>query len=457
MRKTTLTTLALLAGTSLFAACTTETKTADPATSDGGTANDGGGDAGPACDGTKGNGIIDITITGLPEGVKVDPSGQIVHFKSPTQDVGAAVTAQLASPAGEFTASAEVQYLSDPIVRTAYAATIVPSSFCLGDGQTQKVVVTYAPIPSSNKLWMTNNAPAGAVLGFTSSTLATTSTQSASVALKSPSGRSIAFDADGNMWTLQGTVTDAPIQRYAASSLGASGDKTPDRTLTLDAGCAPGLTQIAFSPKGELYVSSACGQKISRLAPTDIASTGSPTPNLTLGGLGAPEGMAFDRDGNLWVADSGAKTLLRYDAARLATASTDPANLVITPQTPSSGDLAPNHLAFDGAGNLWASSFGGNIIYKLTSSDLSGTGPKTLTPAVQITLPVDELLEGLAFDESGSLWFPLSTGKIGHLTAAQRAASGAQTPQVIITSADVGNAVSFAFYPPATSSPIFGH
>ena len=223
----------------------------------------------------------------------------------------------------------------------------------------------------------------------------------------------------------------------------------------------PGLTSIAFSPAGELYVSSACGQKVTRFATADIAASGSPTPNLTLTGLAAPEGMAFDRSGNLWVADSGNKTIARFDAARLETPSTDPANLVITPKTPSEGDLAPNYLAFAGNGDLWASSFGGNVLYRLTSADQAGTGPKTLTPAVQLTLPVDALIEGLAFDESGALWVTLSTGKIGHLSPAQLATSttgGDPTiPAVIITSADIGNAQSLAFYPPATNSPIFGH
>ena len=293
--------------------------------------------------------------------MKVDPSGQIVHFKSPTQDVGAAVTAQLASPAGEFTASADVRkYLSDPIVRTAYAATIVPSSFCLGDGQTQKVVVTYAPIPSSNKLWMTNNAPAGA-LGFTSSTLATTSTQSASVAIKSPA---VAPSRSTRMANVDAARHrhDAPIQRYAAEARSVRRATRRPSHAHARRGLRAGPDADRLLAEGRApRLERACGQKISRLAATDIASTGSPTPNLTLGGLGAPEGMAFDRDGNLWVADSGAKTLLGYDAARLAT-STDP-RTSSSPQTPPgrSGAEPPSPST---ARQTWASSFGGNIIYK---------------------------------------------------------------------------------------------
>jgi hypothetical protein len=458
MRKTTLAILGLLVGAGVVTACTTESTTAAPSTSP----NDGGADASVTCSGEpSGNGTINITITGLPDGVKIDPSSQIVHFKGKTQHAGAAITTLLAAPADQYEASADIQYASDPTVRTAYAATITPSSFCLGNGQSQNVSVTYAPVPSSNKLWTTNNSPSGQVLGFASSTLGATGTPAASVAVKSGAGTAIAFDAEGNMWTLAGTVADPPIQRYAASTLGASGEKTPDRSLTLDPGCLPGLTSLAFSPTGELYVSSACGQKISRVATADLAASGTPTPNLTLGGLGAPEGIAFDKSGNLWVADSGTKTIARFDAARLATSSTDPANLVITPKTPAEGDLAPTYLAFAGNGDLWASSFGGNVLYRLTATDQAGTGPKNVTPAVQLTLPVDALIEGLAFDEAGALWVTLSTGKIGRVSPAQLATSttaGAPTiPEVIVTSADIGNAQSLAFYPPASFSPIYGH
>lgn len=459
MRKLTLSTFALLLGAAgLIAACTTESTNAantSPAPDGGGT--DGGS---VTCD-IGGSGTVNITITGLPESVKVDPSSQIVHFKGKTQTAGAAVTASLATPSDQYEATADVMFGADPIVRTAYAATITPSSFCVGKDQKVDVTVTYAPIPSSNKLWTTGNATAGQVLGFASSTLASTSTQSATVAVKSPAGGSLAFDAEGNLWTLNATVTDAPIQRYAASTLGTSGDKTPDRSLTVDAGCVPGLTALAFSPTGELYVSSACGKKISRLPATGIAASGTPTPDLTLTGLGAPEGLAFDKAGNLWVADSGNKTIARFDAARLQTPSADPPNLVVTAKTATAGDLPPNYLAFAPNGDLWASSFGGNVLYRLTSADQAGAGTKEMTPAIQLTLPVDALIEGLAFDESGSLWVTLSTGKFGRISPAQLATSttaGAPTiPEVIITSADIGNAQTLAFYPPPSSSPIFGH
>lgn len=455
MRKTTLATFALLVGAAgLIAACTTESTNAANTT-----APDGGADAGGTCT-IGGSGIVNITITGLPDTVKVDPSSQIVHFKGKTQTGGAAVTSpNLATPSDQYDATADIMFAEDPIVRTAYAATITPSSFCVGKDQTVSVVVTYAPIPSSNKLWTTNDVPSQ-LLGFASSTLGVTGTPAASVAIKSPSGNSIAFDAEGNMWTLNGTVADAPIQRYAASSFAASGDKTPDRTLMLDPGCIPGLTQLAFSPTGELYVSSACGKKVSRLPTTAITASGTPTPDLTLTGLDAPEGMAFDKSGNLWVADSGKKTIARFDAASL-TGAGGAANLVVTPKTASAGDLAPQYLAFAPNGDLWASSFGGNVLYRLTSAEQAGSAAKDVVPSVQIVLPVNALPEGLAFDESGALWVTLSAGKIGRLSATQLATStapgDAAIPEVILTSTDIGYSKSLAFYPPPANSPIFGH
>lgn len=58
-------------------------------------------------------------------------------------------------------------------------------------------------------------------------------------------------------------------------------------------------------------------------------------------------------------------------------------------------------------------------------------------------------------DESGDLWLTLSQGKIGYLDGAQLTATASVTPNVILTSADIGNAVSLAFYPAATGTPLY--
>jgi DNA-binding beta-propeller fold protein YncE len=173
-----------------------------------------------------------------------------------------------------------------------------------------------------------------------------------------------------------------------------------------------------------------------------------------MGGIDAPAGLAFDFDGNLWVAANGSSTIMRIDASHHGTSGSG-ADLTITATTPSPvfGTLTyPMGIAFDGSGNLWVNYDG--ILARLTPTDLSGTGPKTITPSVQIVLDVLALPTGIAFDETGGLWLAYSGGKFARLAASQLTASGAIVPQIVITSSDIGSADWFAIYPAPAFTPL---
>jgi sugar lactone lactonase YvrE len=409
----------------------------------------------PTACGASGVGSIAINVSGLPADalakVKVTGPGG-------ASDVSASRTIADAA-GGSYDVAAERVVTADPIVRTVYEAKVSVATFCLAGAETKTVDVAYAPVATSNKLWMTNaNNESGELQGFASAVLGATGSPASSVAAKAPA-KAVAFDKDGNVWTLGSTSADAPVGRFAAADLGTPGAKTPDRSPTTAPSCAPGYTDLAFDPTGNLWISSGCGNEVMRLTPAQLEAHGDAVPAVKIGGLGSPAGIAFDATGNLWVADQDAKRVLRYDASRLAASSSDPASLSIDPRTPSSGDLAPSNLAFDKDGNLWATSFGGNVIYKLTPAELAGTGEHMLTPSVQITVDVGALLEGIAFDESGSLWLTYSAGKVARLASTQLGASstaGAPTaPQTILSSANIGSAGALAFYPAPAALPLF--
>ncbi|MBX3229631.1 MAG: hypothetical protein KIT84_04790 [Labilithrix sp.] len=425
-------------------ACTTSTSS-DVPDADGG-----------AC-AASGSGNVTVMVAGLPEGLAAD-----VSIEGGAGGARAVVPNEaFVAEGGSYRVSANVVAGSDPIVRTAYAASIDGADFCLTNGSAQTVTVTYAPIATSGKLWHTNQNAAAQLLGFASSSLAETGAPAATVAGKGGLGRSLAFDREGNLWSHGGTTTDATLARYSAASLAASGDKRPDVELRFDPGqgCIPGISSIAFAGDGALWATSGCAKKALRLAPEDIRASGEPAPNVNLGGLDGPEGLAFDKDGNLWVANTGAKTLVRFDAARLGASSDEIASLVIAPKTETAVELAPNHLAFDKDGNLWIASFSANTIYRLTPSELEGAGTKDVTPAVRISLSVNALPEGLAFDESGALWLTLAKGQIGRLGASQLGASSTPgaptTPEVIVSSPDINFAHAPTFFPAAKGTPLY--
>jgi streptogramin lyase len=195
--------------------------------------------------------------------------------------------------------------------------------------------------------------------------------------------------------------------------------------------------------------------KVVRFTPAQVAVTGSPTAAVEIGGINGPQGIAFDSAGNMWVASGGDATIVRVDASRLAASGTG-GDVAITPQTPAPviGPLPdPHGIAFDGSGNLWAA-FDVTIV-KLTPADLAGTGPKTVTPAVQLKLTVAALTSGIAFDEQGGLWVASAMGKFGRLAPTQLAASADVALDTLITSADVGYAGWFAIYPAPAFTPLY--
>jgi sugar lactone lactonase YvrE len=419
-----------------------------------GTPTDGGSDAAPACSAT-GMGTLAVTVAGLPAGVNASVS---VAQAAGGMTWPVTATQSLPLAAGGYTVTAKRVAAPDAIVRTVYDPSVttgVPA--CVRDTMTTPVTVTYAAIPSSNKVWLSNGTGGTApLLGFASSTLGATGTPAATVAAKTGGGKGLAFDSDGNAWVIGGTTADPPVARYRASMLGSSGPKTPDVKLDsapFQAGI-PGPAALAFDSSGSLWVSVVAARKVVKFTATQIAASGSPTPTVELSGIEGPAGLAFDASGNLWVA-SGAGRVLKFAAARLAASGMGP-DLSLTANTPPpvTGMLPdPIGLAFDASGNLWVNYDG--TLARLTATDLAGMGDKTVTPAVQIQLDVMALPEGIAFDESGGLWLAYSQGKFGRLAASQLTASGKQPPQTVITSPDVGYAGWFALYPAPAALPLY--
>ncbi|MCX7782631.1 MAG: hypothetical protein N2318_03190 [Meiothermus sp.] len=418
------------------------------------------GPGGGATCSTTGTGSLVVTISGLPGGVNaaVDVTGP---GGTQTLTAGQTLTGQ---PAGTYNVVVKKVAASDSLIRTAYSGSASGSPACVRDGQATTVNVTYTSIPSSNKLWMNNgNPPSGAspLLGFAASLLGSTATQSPTVSAGTIGLRDLTFDQDGNLWGIGGTTADPNLARYSASQLGASGSKVRDRGLNIAGlGCLPGPARLAFDGSGNLWVSVPCANKVVRVSAAQLDLSGSVTPGVEITSLNGPEGLAFDSAGNLWIANAGADRVVKFNASRLS-ASTSGPDLTIQSQTPSPvvNTLDANLLAFDAAGNLWVMAFGGNVLYRLTSSDQGGSGTKTLTPAIQVSVPVSAVLKGMAFDEGGGLWISYSAGKFARLSAPQLSSSSSSgsptTPERIITSASIGSVGGLALYPAPASLPLF--
>lgn len=409
----------------------------------------------PGCT-SEGMGTIVVTSTGLPSGVIGN-----IHLTGPTAQTVTS-SRSLSVGAGAWSVTADRATAADPLVRTVYLPTVTPPSFCLTSGGTQDVIVTWAPVATSNKLWVTNSNATGQFLGFRSASLAASGTPTADIVARGGFGRDIAFDKDGNAWVPGGTTADAALQRFPASRFAMSGAVEPDLEIGIaGSACLPLVAGLAFDSAGNLWVSSPCRDAVLKLDAASLAASGMATASVTFD-IPDPGGLAFDRAGNLWAASKMDSRVWRFDAAQLSGGGTMPGFKLGGYASSNPMDmslLTPSWIAFDSRGDLWANDFGGNIFYRLGAATLRGSATSDVQPQVRITLGVAALLEGFAFDGEGGLWSAGSSGTIVRLAPAQLdVSSGAgmpTMPSTIIDSADLGSAENLAFYPAPAGLPLY--
>ena len=445
----------------LAAACTTDGSVGDgdggaggeATTPAGGGADAGGegGEGGAACV-ENGAGTLVIEVAGLPDGVAPD-----ISIEGPDSLNATELGALENVAAGTYTVVGNRVFEADDTVRIVYDATVTTPSFCLNDGGSHTIKVEYTAIPSSNKLWM----PTGLdpeLVGFSSADIATEGTVDATVGIHGPGTKSLAFDHDGNLWALG--AGDHALVRFSAKDLGATGTRAPDIEIDLsEVDCIVAHSNIAFDPIGNLWISSTCGGEVFRLAAADLTSSGAKTADVAITGLadandvGNAEGLAFDRDGNLWI--GGGPALRRFDAFRLDESTDEPADLELTVKDDITG-LTGNNLAFDKAGNLWATDFLGNVLFEVAESALGQTGAKEAEANVSITIGVLALLNQPAFDEGNGLWLGLEMGKFGRFSPEQLSTSGTNiNPDLIIGNEGITSELPFTFFPAPEGLPLY--
>jgi hypothetical protein len=199
----------------------------------------------------------------------------------------------------------------------------------------------------------------------------------------------MAFDNAGNLWTQQpNNGSDQIIEWQPSQLLDACASGVPTIGITF----GPGGTTIngmAFDKNGTLWVS-VQNEGILGYTASQLQASGTPTPTYALdpsgdagaGVLYAPGGLTFDASGNLWVANT--FSVIEYTAAQLAAATTTSGNTTPTPAAYLSD-------AADTA-SITAQTLA-PVDYNYVAFDASGNLWVSLTATTHATLYADSVLE----------------------------------------------------------------
>jgi uncharacterized protein (TIGR03437 family) len=150
---------------------------------------------------------------------------------------------------------------------------------------------------------------------------------------------------------------------------------------------------IASDKQGNLYVADSRAGRVRRISASGVLST-------IVVGLNVPTGLTVDNTGKLWISDAKSNELLRWDGVTSAAT-------LVSSGSPGKPFKEPSGIVSDANGNIFVADTGNNLIRKLApdgsvTTVAGGGGLDEDTQGVRM-----RLLQpwGLAFDKYGNLWF----------------------------------------------------
>jgi sugar lactone lactonase YvrE len=273
----------------------------------------------------------------------------------------------------------------------------------------------------------------------------------------------VAVDGSGNVYVVDwgdneirkispsGTITVVAGDGTACDTVPNCGDGGPATSAQLDFPMG-----VAVDSHGDLFIADAGADEIREVLPngtiTRFAGVGDDCPGGTCGDGGlarsaqltSPDGVAVDRSGNVYIADTGDNLIRKV--ARDGSISTVAGNGTECTSTPSCGDGGvavaaslsfPEAVAVDRHGNLFIADNGNNEIREVTRGNIvrvagSGTacaaapacGDGARATSAQLNAP-----EGVAVDGAGNLyiadWGDNEVRLVSHGTISRLAGNGA--------------------------------
>jgi secreted PhoX family phosphatase len=298
---------------------------------------------------------------------------------------------------------------------------------------------------ASGNLWISNE-DTKTLVEIAKATLAASGTGTAAVTisgLTNPSG--LAFDGAGDLWSTNADVSSptgtGTAVEFTPTQLTTTGSPTPAITLS-SASFGPAATGPVFDHAGDFWTANELGSDLNEFTPSQLTASNAAAAAVIITpdyGLETPAFDAFDAAGDLWVTDLVAGTLNEFTPAQIVSGATRPAIVINVPSVVGTGfgfGALPAGVAFDSHGDLWVAAEEGQAVYEYTPGQLAVSGAPT--PAITLSggTHTGQLAEptGLTFDKSGDLWVAGSGGDVKEFLPSAIAATGTPTASIVISS-----------------------
>lgn len=292
---------------------------------------------------------------------------------------------------------------------------------------------TVAPAPTAGPslqdgLWTASGSPS-TLLRLTAQQLSGVGARAPSTEITTSSARlfallGVAFDPAGDLWIA--SEDDSLLLSFPAGSLTGSGDRTPAKVISPVDRSLVGPAALAFDARGRLWVANRRNGTLVRYDAPQLAVGGRVAPAVVLRVPGSPSALAIDAAGSLWISDNRFAWILKFPADQLEASGTPLAIFALTHQ--ASSLVNPGGLAFDAEGNLWVANTGAGNLLGFSPDQLAEERPTA--PRIEITSTGGSLSipVGLAFDGGGSLWVLGGTGGLTQYAPARLGRSGPVAP-----------------------------
>jgi YD repeat-containing protein len=300
----------------------------------------------------------------------------------------------------------------------------------------------------------------------------------------------LAVDPEGHLWSVEAGKTSARVQKFSSegaylSQFGAKGT---------EAGKFESPQGIAVSPAGNVYVADTNNNRIQEFKPSGELIRGfgwgvangeaklqtcTTTCQVGIAGAGNgqlshPDGLAFDPEGKLWVADTQNSRAQRFSAEGEYLSQFGSAGN-------NNGQLSePQGIAVDSSGDVWVADTQNNRVqewlWQITTYSYDQAGDLTsvqrrefgITPSISETYAYDgtglrasQTVSGtksyLTWDSTGSLPLLLNDGSTNYIYgpgACRSSRSHPKVPPITTTTSSVAPVCSrIPRVPPRVSSP----